>query len=172
MYQLLLEEEMFPNAGKHFSLNFLFVYNNVLAHRAWKFQKFVENQEINGLPWLVYSPYLNPIKHCWDTLDQVVNMRKVQPINLKELKLTFRKEWVNLNNKLEKSISRQINAVVKADRRSSWHGLFLRFTHVDHDDFSWIYSNFCMLVVLSCTYLWIFIKNQSFSQGHSFDVYD
>ena len=33
-YQLLLKEEMVPNAGKHFVLNFLFVHNNVLAHRA------------------------------------------------------------------------------------------------------------------------------------------
>ena len=33
-YQLLLEEEMIPNAGKHFGSNFLFVYNNVLDDRA------------------------------------------------------------------------------------------------------------------------------------------
>ena len=32
-YQLLLEEEMVPNAGKHFGLNFLSEYSNVLAHR-------------------------------------------------------------------------------------------------------------------------------------------
>ena len=32
-YQLLLEEEMVPNAGKHFGLNFLSEHNNVLAHR-------------------------------------------------------------------------------------------------------------------------------------------
>ena len=33
-YQLLLEEKMVPNAGKHFGSIFLFVHNNVLAHRA------------------------------------------------------------------------------------------------------------------------------------------
>ena len=32
-YQLLLEEEMVPNAGKHFGLHFLLVHKNVLAHR-------------------------------------------------------------------------------------------------------------------------------------------
>ena len=37
-YQLLLEEEMVPNAEKDFALNFLFVHNNILAHRAGKFQ--------------------------------------------------------------------------------------------------------------------------------------
>ena len=36
-YQFLLEEEMVPNAGKHFSGIFLSVHNNVLAHRATKF---------------------------------------------------------------------------------------------------------------------------------------
>ena len=33
-YQLLLEEEMVPNAGKYFGFDFLFVRNNVLAHKA------------------------------------------------------------------------------------------------------------------------------------------
>ena len=33
-YQFLLEEKMIPNAGRHFDLNFLFVYNNVLDDRA------------------------------------------------------------------------------------------------------------------------------------------
>ena len=41
--QLLLGEEMVPNAGNHFCLNFLSQHNNVLAHRAWKFQHFLEN---------------------------------------------------------------------------------------------------------------------------------
>ena len=33
-YQLLLDEEIVPNVGKHFSGNFLFVHNNGLAHKA------------------------------------------------------------------------------------------------------------------------------------------
>ena len=32
-YQLLLEEEMVPNAGKYFGLNFLSEHISVLAHR-------------------------------------------------------------------------------------------------------------------------------------------
>ena len=32
--QLLLDDEMVPNVGKHFSENFLFVHNNVLAQKA------------------------------------------------------------------------------------------------------------------------------------------
>ena len=54
-YQLLLEEEMVPNTGKHFSSNFWFVDNNVLAKRvlenssiSWKIRK------LRFLPWLVY----------------------------------------------------------------------------------------------------------------------
>ena len=75
-------------------------------------------------------------------LNQTVNMREVQPTYLKELKVAPCKEWVNCpkrrNNKLMKSMPRQIDAVVKALRRSTRHGLFLCFTHVNHDDFSWI----------------------------------
>ena len=95
---------MVSNAGKNFCGNFLFVHNNLLAHIA------LENQEINVLPWLAYLPYLSSIKHCWDMLDQAVDMSEVQPTSLKELKVALSNEWVNLsqrsNNKLVKYMPR------------------------------------------------------------------
>ena len=109
-YQLLLEEKMVPNAGKHFGSNFLFVHNNFLAHRAWKFQYFLKNQEIKVLTWQAYLPYLNSIKHFWDMLDETVNIREVKPTSLKELKVALSNEWENLsqrsNNKLVKDMPR------------------------------------------------------------------
>ena len=70
---------------------FLFVYNNFPADTASKFHQMLENQEIEVLSWPVYSPSLNPIKHCWDMLDQAVNLREVQSTNLKELKVALSK---------------------------------------------------------------------------------
>ena len=70
------------------------------------------------LPWLAHLPYLNPKKHCWDMINQAVNMREVQPTNLIDSKVAFSKKRVNLpprsNNKLMKSMPRQIGTVVKA----------------------------------------------------------
>ena len=117
-YQVLLEEEMVPYAGEHFGRNFLFMHDNAPAHRAQRIQQFLENQEIEVLPWPAYSPDLNPIEHCWDMLDQAVRKREVQPTNLNQLQIALSEEWQNLSqrsiNKLVESMPRRIKAVVKA----------------------------------------------------------
>ena len=68
--------------------------------------------------WLAYLPHLNPIKHCLDMFDHTVNMREVQLIDLRDSRVALSKKWVNLsqrvNNKLMKSMPKQIGAVVKA----------------------------------------------------------
>ena len=50
--------------------------------------------------------------------DHAVNKREVQLINLRDLKVALSKKWVNFpqrsNNKLMKSMPRQIGAVAKA----------------------------------------------------------
>ena len=43
---------MVPNVGKLYCSNILFVRNNVVAHRSWRFLQFLENQEIKVLAWL------------------------------------------------------------------------------------------------------------------------
>ena len=121
---------------------FLFVHNIVLAYIAWKFKQFLENQEIKVLPCQAWLPYLNPIKHSWDMFDQTVNIKEVQPTDLKDSEVAFSKKWVILpqrsNNKLMKSMPRQTDTAVEAHCAFHMTWTFLRFTHVDHGNISWI----------------------------------
>ena len=92
--------------------------------------------------WPAYSPSLSSIKHRWNMLDQAVNWREVQSTNLKQLKVAFSKEWVNIskrsNIKLMKSMPSQVDAVINAHQHSTWNRIFLCFTHVDYGALSWI----------------------------------
>ena len=169
-YQLLLEEEMVPSIRKHFGLNFLFVHNNVLAHREWKFQKFLENPEIKVLPRLAYLPYLNPIKHWRDIFDHAVNMREFQLINQRDSRMALAK----------KGLIFQKEAIISwwnpcQDKSALWsksmdvpHDMdffFFGFSHVDKGGISWVCLNFfssCSAVMLF--FVNFFYRNLTFSK--------
>lgn len=117
-YRHLLETEMVPYARRHFGRNFLFMHDNAPAHRARRVQEYLQEQEIEQLPWPAYSPDLNPIEHSWDALDRAVRKRRIQPTNLRQLEDMLVEEWTNLSqrdlNKLIESVPRRIDAVVQA----------------------------------------------------------
>lgn len=117
-YILLLEAEMLPYAAGHFGRNFLFQHDNASPHRARRTQEFLQQHDVEQLPWPAYSPDLNPIEHCWDALDRAVRSREVQPTNLRELSVALTEEWGRMSqhfmNKLVESVSRRIEAVMRA----------------------------------------------------------
>ncbi len=48
-------------------------------------QDFLQDEEVEQLPWPPYLPDLNPIEHAWDASYHAIRQREVQPTNLGEL---------------------------------------------------------------------------------------
>ena len=82
-------------------------------------QAFLQQQNIDVMPWPSKSPDLNPIEHIWDELDRRVRQRSHKPITLLELRQTLHEEWDNLPQAVIStviaSMRRHWQAVVDAD---------------------------------------------------------
>ena len=63
----------------------MFQHNNVPVHRARCLQEFLQDEEVEQLPWLPYLSDLNLTEHVWDALDRAICQTGVQPRNLSEL---------------------------------------------------------------------------------------
>ena len=107
-----------PYARRHFGRNFLYQHDNAPAHCARRTQVYLEEEDIEQLPWPAFSPDLNPIEHAWDALGRAVRNRPNRPTNLRELEEALVQEWGNLSqrdlNKLIESVPRHIDAVIQA----------------------------------------------------------
>jgi transposase len=115
-YRQLLQTELIPYARQRFRRNVLLQHVNAPAHRARVVQDFLQQQQIDQLPWPAYSPDCNSIEHAWDALDRAVRSRDVQPSNLDELTTALQEEWRNIGqrsiNKPVESMPRRIQAVI------------------------------------------------------------
>jgi transposase len=54
---------------------------------------YLEQNNINVLPWPSKSPDLNPIEHLWDELDKRVRQRQPPPQTLDQLRQMLQQEW-------------------------------------------------------------------------------
>jgi hypothetical protein len=54
---------------------------------------YLEQNNINVLPWPSKSPDLNPIEHLWDELDKRVRQRQPPPQTLVQLRQMLQQEW-------------------------------------------------------------------------------
>lgn len=96
-----------------------FQQDNARPHTARITQAFLQQQNIDVLPWPSKSPDLNPIEHIWDELDRRVRQRPHKPITLPELRQALQEEWDNLPQAVIStviaSMRRCCQAVVDAD---------------------------------------------------------
>ena len=104
----------YPYARKRFRRNFLLQHDNAPPHRAHArvVQYFLQQQQIDQLPWPAYSPDCNPIEHAWDALDRAVRSRDVQTSNFDEVSTALQEEWRNIGqrsiHKLVENMPRRI----------------------------------------------------------------
>ena len=63
----------------------LFQQDNARAHTARVSMTFLQNNNVNVLPWPALSPDMSPIEHVWDLLGQRLRRRRTQPQNLVQL---------------------------------------------------------------------------------------
>ena len=94
----------------------LFLQDYGRTHTARLTMDYLEQNNINVLPWPSKSPDLNPIKHLWHHLDKGVHPRQPPPQTLDQLCQMLQQEWrtVPRNNvrKLIESMPRRCRAVL------------------------------------------------------------
>ena len=96
----------------------LFQQDNARPHTARVTMDYLEQNNINVLPWPSKSPDLNPIEHLWNQLDKRVRQRQPPPQTLDQLRQMLQQEWRtiprnNVRNLIE-SMPRKWRAVLAA----------------------------------------------------------
>ena len=71
----------------------LFQQRNARPHTAHVTMDYLEQNNINVLPWPSKSPNLNSIEHLWDELDTPVRQRQPPPHTLDQLRQMLQQEW-------------------------------------------------------------------------------
>jgi transposase len=94
----------------------LFQQDNARPHTARVAMDYLEQNNINVLPWPSISPDLNLIEHLWDQLDKRVHQWQPPPQTLDQLHQVLQQEWRtiprnNMRNLIE-SMPRRCRAVL------------------------------------------------------------
>ena len=96
----------------------LFQQDNAKPHAVRVTMGYLEQNNINALPWLSKSPDLNLIEHLWDQLDKRVRQRQHPPQTLDQFRQMLQQEWRtiprnNVRNLIE-SMPKRCRAVLTA----------------------------------------------------------
>ena len=89
----VLRLDVVPN-GRH--QNLTLQQDNARPHSARLTTTFLQQQNIDTLPWPPYSPDLSPIEHLWDLIDRGIRSRDPPPQNLHKLRRVIQEEWDNI----------------------------------------------------------------------------
>lgn len=71
----------------------IFMDDNARPHRARIVQDYLQQEQIQRLPWPAMSPDMNPIEHVWDYLGRKLNARNPKCQNIQELRNALVQEW-------------------------------------------------------------------------------
>lgn len=95
-----------------------FQHDNARPHTARVTQAFLQQQNIDVVPWPSKSPDLNPIEHIWDELNRRVRNREQKPQNLVQLRQALQDEWNNMPqaviSRVAMSMRHRLQAVINA----------------------------------------------------------
>src|SRR5690349_19274314 len=72
---------------------FIFQHDNDLKHTARATQEYLNNFEINVLPWPAQSADLNLNEHVWRYLKVQIGRRELRPTSIHELWQAVMEEW-------------------------------------------------------------------------------
>jgi len=96
----------------------IFQHDNDPKHTAKATMRYLEDQNIEVLPWPAQSADLNPIEHVWDILKVQIGRREKRPTSIHELWEVALEEWelipLDMVQNLYKSMPRRVEAVLKA----------------------------------------------------------
>ena len=111
----ILENTMLPFATAAFGANFVYLDDNDPAHRARTVTAFLQDQDVEHLPWPACSPDMNPIENLWSEVTRRSNQLAHQPTNVNELRQAVMDAWadipLNLLRTLSESMPRRVAAL-------------------------------------------------------------
>lgn len=73
-----------------------FQQDNARPHAAALTTEYLNNLDVDVMPWMPYSPDLNPIEHLWDELGRRLAARHPRPTNRLMLIQALREEWARI----------------------------------------------------------------------------
>ena len=88
----ILEPLVVPYAAR-VGRNFVYMHDNARLHTAVRSRHFLEENQIEVLPWPAQSPDLNPIEHAWDRLQKVLMQGHQYFENRQELFAGLQMAW-------------------------------------------------------------------------------
>lgn len=116
-YRKILRRCLARSAEKVCPRSWIFMQDNLAAHKTRKLKRWFSRHKIRLLDWPPYSPDLNPIENIWRLLKQRVAARKCKTIV--ELRHVIREEWKSIPTETVKnviaSIPRRLKEVIAND---------------------------------------------------------
>ena len=109
----VLMPHVLPLVNAH---NLTFQQDNARPHVARVCRDFLNQNNVQVLDWLPYSPDLNPIEHLWAALDRRVRKRVNVPNNVAQLQLALIQEW---NNIPQRTIDNLVGSMVRRVRAAT-----------------------------------------------------
>lgn len=114
----VLETTYLPFRTEHPEIRIL-QQDNARPHTARITTAYLQQHNVEVLPWPAYSPDLSPIEHLWDQLGRRVSRRAPSPTNRQELVAALQEEWQNIPQdnlrRLVRSMRRRCQACVQAN---------------------------------------------------------
>jgi len=113
----VLRPHLVPFMQAHPELT-IFQQDNARPHSARLTANFLQQQGVEVLQWMPYSPDLNPIEHLWDELGRRIAGRRRRPSTRQMLIEALHEEWNAIPQdrirKLVQSMRRRCQACVRA----------------------------------------------------------
>ena len=97
---------------------FIFQQDGAPCHTSNRSLAWLDEENIDVLPWIPQSADMNPIEHCWARLEAKLRQRPLLPTNVTQLVAALEEEWAKTPTSyitaLYESMPLRIEAVMKA----------------------------------------------------------